>query len=210
MRLRFFLAAAEICLFLLACAGLSALREPPPVGQTPHRLHRFPARDFQYLLYLPQDYYQNPNRQYPLMLFLHGAGERGDTLDMLKKHGPPKLAAAGKEFPFLIVSPQCRENARWKTELLKRLLDDVMRRYRVARSRIYLTGLSMGGFGTWNLAAAYPEYFAAMIPICGSGDPDTAGRLIDIPVWAFHGAKDQVVPVEGQQRMVDALRQAGG
>jgi len=201
---------AGLSLLFLGCAGVSTQRAVAPAGQTPQRFHRFLARDIRYLFYLPQDYYQNRDQDYPLMLFLHGAGERGNTLDLVKKHGPPKLAAAGENFPFIIVSPQCREKTSWKARPLKKLLDQITRRYRVDRTRIYLTGLSMGGFGTWALAAAYPEYFAAMAPICGSGDPETAPRLTGIPVWAFHGAKDSVVPLENQQGMVDALKAAGG
>ncbi|MEJ2051027.1 MAG: prolyl oligopeptidase family serine peptidase [Calditrichota bacterium] len=209
MRLYLTRAALGLVLILVGCSGMRSLQEQIP-GQTPHRLHRFLARDIQYFLYLPEGYSQSRNQRYPLMLFLHGAGERGDTLDLVKKHGPPKLAAAGMAFPFIIVSPQCRKDATWKAKPLKKLLDTVIKRYRVDKTRIYLTGLSMGGFGTWSLAATYPEYFAAIAPICGAGDTRTVNQLIGIPVWAFHGAKDPVVPLKRQQDMVDALRRAGG
>jgi len=168
----------------------------------------------QYLLYLPTQYSESKS-QWPLMLFLHGAGERGDDLEKVKIHGPPKLIAhEGKEFPFVVVSPQCPEDGWWsdepQIEMLDALLDDVIRRYRIDQDRIYVTGLSMGGFGTWSLATKYPHRFAAIAPICGGGDPKDAAKISHLPVWAFHGAKDNVVALEKSQEMVEALRKAGG
>jgi predicted peptidase len=144
------------------------------------------------------------------MVFLHGAGERGSDLEKVKTHGPPKLVAQGKVFPFILVSPQCPEGQWWDTDMLDALLDTVLAKYRVDPDRVYLTGLSMGGFATWAWAAAHPERFAAIAPICGGGDPFLAWRLKSLPVWAFHGAKDPVVPVKMTTDMVDALKAAGG
>ena len=158
-----------------------------------------------YLLYLP-DGYADSDQKYPLMLFLHGAGESGDNLDKVKAHGPPKLIAEGKDFPFIVVSPQSPGRG-WQPETLNALLDDLIANYRVDEDRIYLTGLSMGGFGTWSLAAAHPDRFAAIAPICGGGDPRNAEALKDLPIWVFHGAKDPTVPIESSQRMVDALKE---
>lgn len=147
------------------------------------------------------------------MLFLHGAGERGNNLKQLKKHGPPKIVTR-KELPFIIASPQCPKNDWWsdpqRIEGLNTLIDDLIKRYPIDKQRIYLTGLSMGGYGTWHLAAAYPDKFAAIAPICGGGNPKDAGKLANLPTWAFHGAKDNVVPLERSQEMVDALKKAGG
>lgn len=161
-----------------------------------------------YLLFLPEEY-NDSNKQWPLILFLHGAGERGDDLEKVKFHGPPKLVDADPAFPFIVVSPQCPKDEWWSVEVLDALLDDILSQYRVDENRIYLTGLSMGGFGTWNYAAAHPERFAAIAPICGGGDPDKADALNAIPAWVFHGAKDDVVSIDKSQEMVDALKACG-
>ena len=157
---------------------------------------------------MPKDYDQKES--WPLLLFLHGVGERGDNLDRVKFHGPPKLIAAGKEFPFIVVSPQCPGDRWWKPEDLSALLDEIVGKYKVDKDRIYVTGLSMGGFGTWSLAAFSPDRFAALVPICGGGDPNTAARLAHVPIWVFHGAKDPVVPVKRSEEMVAALKKANG
>ena len=167
-----------------------------------------------YLLYLP-DKYQASKKNWPLILFLHGAGERGNDLSKVEVHGPPKLVAKeGRDFPFVIVSPQCPADDWWGSALqiaaLGALLDDVVLRYRIDRRRIYVTGLSMGGYGTWSLAVAHPNRFAAIAPICGGGNPDNAASIAHLPVWVFHGAKDEAVPLFKSQEMVKALRKAGG
>jgi len=166
-----------------------------------------------YLLYLPEDY-AGGGEDWPLILFLHGAGERGDDLEKDKKHGPPKLIAkAGRRFPFVIASPQCPQAGWWSSDVqvaaLDALLSDLVSRYRIDEKRVYLTGLSMGGFGTWRLASLYPERFAAIAPICGGGEPEMAERIGKLPTWVFHGAKDGTVPVGKSEVMVEALRKAG-
>ncbi len=165
-----------------------------------------------YLLYLPRGYGEDKDKRWPLILFLHGAGERGSNLNLVKKHGPPKLVGRGKEFPFVIVSPQCPSEIWWteKLDALMALLDDVESKYAVDRNRVYLTGLSMGGFGSWALGCRYPERFAAVAPICGGGEWFLAERLRKTPVWVFHGAKDPAVPLRESQEMVAALNRAGG
>lgn len=162
-----------------------------------------------YLLSLPAGYRARGPR-WPLVLFLHGAGERGNNLERIKKHGIPKRIAAGQPFPFIAVSPQCPPGQWWDNETLNCLLDAVMKRYRVDRDRVYLTGLSMGGFGTWMLALHSPERFAAIAPICGGGMAFLAHRIKHLPAWVFHGAKDTVVPLEQSVEMVDALNACGG
>ncbi|MEG8989695.1 prolyl oligopeptidase family serine peptidase [Ignavibacteria bacterium 4148-Me] len=161
-----------------------------------------------YLLYLPKDY--ELKDKFPLLLFLHGAGERGNDLQLVKKHGPPKLIEEGKEFPFIVVSPQCPLNKRWNTEDLIALLDYLIENYKVDKNKIYVTGLSMGGNGTWRLAAEIPDRLAAIIPICGWGDPFAVCMMGKLPVWAFHGAKDQVVPVSASEELVERLKSCGG
>jgi len=164
-----------------------------------------------YLLFLPEGYGQKKQR-WPLILFLHGAGERGSDLNLVKKHGPPKIVESGKDLPFIVVSPQCPAGDWWtdKNEVLINLLDDVVARCDVDRGRIYLTGLSMGGFGTWALASAYPDRFAAIAPICGGGKVFMADKLKDVPVWAFHGAKDPLVSLKESEDMVNAIKARGG
>ncbi len=163
------------------------------------------TRETKYLLYLPEDYTES--ERYPLLVFLHGAGERGDDINLIKKHGPPKLIEAGQEFPFIIVSPQVPFDEWWSPDIVKWLTQDIIRRYSVDTTRVYLTGLSMGGYGTWETATRYPDTYAAIAPICGGGDPTRAERIKDLQVWVFHGAKDPVVPIERSEEMFDALKQ---
>jgi predicted peptidase len=164
-----------------------------------------------YLLFLPEDYGRE-KKSWPLILFLHGAGERGSDIEKVKVHGPPKIVQTQKDFPFIVVSPQCPEGDWWtdKTEMLINLLDDIVAHYDVDTERIYLTGLSMGGYGSWALASQYPDRFAAVVPICGGGDRILARTLKDVPIWAFHGAKDSVVPVEESKGLVEAVNAQGG
>jgi predicted peptidase len=170
-----------------------------------------------YLLFLPAGYQNERSRRWPLILFLHGAGERGTNLKRVTTHGPPKIAQEQEGFPFIVVSPQCPNGEFWSKDGLLPLLDHVEKQYRVDRRRVYLTGLSMGGFGTWDLAMAYPHRFAAIAPICGGGDVLSLlltdrirqQRIRKLPVWVFHGAKDPVVPLTESERMIAALRELG-
>lgn len=163
-----------------------------------------------FLLYLPKGYDRQDGRKWPLIVFLHGSGERGDDIEKVKVHGPPKLVAAGQDFPFIIVSPQAPRNTVWNSETLNILLDELIARLPVDVERIYLTGLSLGGYATWSTAASRPERFAAIAPVCGAGDVQTACRLKNLPIWAFHGEKDNVVSLKDHQAMVDAVRACGG
>ena len=170
-----------------------------------------------YLLFLPKGYDAKLGQHWPLILFLHGAGERGTDIWKVATHGPPKNVTAHPDFPFIIVSPQCPERQIWSKEVLLGLLDEVTSKYAVDTNRVYLTGLSMGGYGTWELGLTYPERFAAIVPICGGGQMisvilggrDKWPALKALGVWAFHGGKDPVVPLAESQRMVDALKKAG-
>jgi predicted peptidase len=166
-----------------------------------------------YLPYLPRDYEALPQKRWPLILFLHGAGERGNHVDLVKTQGLPKKLQAlhgSQDFPFIVVSPQCLPNNRWYPHVLNSLLDEVLRIYPIYEERIYLTGLSMGGYGTWALAIAAPQRFAAIAPICGGGDPEHVCAIAHLPVWAFHGAKDTIVPLQSSIDMVEALKKCGG
>jgi predicted peptidase len=167
--------------------------------------------ELDYLLHLPQGYAENKELRWPLILFLHGAGERGSDLSIVAKHGPPKLVAAGKDIPAIVISPQCPANQWWTDYLdgLLALLDETEKKYRVDRDRVYVTGLSMGGFGTWALLGRDGGRFAAAIPICGGGSRMGLQRAINVPIWAFHGDADELVPVEETTRLTDVLTARG-
>ena len=168
-----------------------------------------------YLLYVPEAYGKEAEKKFPVILFLHGAGERGEDVNRVKIHGPPKLIEQKKESPvnqFVVISPQCPPGRWWMPHELIALLDEVLEKHPQAdRDRVYLTGLSMGGYGTWDTATRYPERFAAIAPICGGGDARRAARALrNMPTWAFHGDKDTAVPVQESIDMVEALKRAGG
>lgn len=170
-----------------------------------------------YLLFLPDGYNARGAKRWPLILFLHGAGERGTNLSAVTKHGPPRLVKDRPDFPFVVVSPQCPSGQTWSDETLLALLDEILKKHKIDPGRVYLTGLSMGGYGTWSLGLKHPERFAAMAPICGGGSilpallPSAANarRLKRLPVWAFHGAKDELVALDESERLVEALRRIG-
>jgi dienelactone hydrolase len=161
-----------------------------------------------YLVYLPAGYYRSWGR-WPLILTLHGRGEAGDDVAQVRGQGLPRRVEERSGLPFIIVAPQS-PGWGWDVGALDALLDEVLRRYRIDVDRVYLVGNSMGGAGTWALAARSPARFAAIAPICGPGDPGSAGRLRGVPTWAFHGADDRIVPLEQSERMIAALQQAGG
>jgi predicted peptidase len=175
------------------------------------------AKPLSYLLALPNEYGQDPSRRWPLLLFLHGRGERGGDLALIKKYGIPRVVEEWQDTPFIIVSPQCPETSNWEAEVdtLAVLIDDISACHAVDIRRIYLTGLSMGGRGSWRLSALYPRRFAAIAPICGRIPdlPDFFDRLAALkqtPIWVFHGAKDPVVPLENSEKIVAALHAMGG
>ena len=161
--------------------------------------------EFDYLLYLPGDFNAEAEQTYPLMLFLHGSGERGNDLELVKKNGPPKVADE-MDLPFIILSPQCPEIIKWEVDKVKVLLDQIIAEYPVDISRIYITGLSMGGYGVWEMITDYPNLFAAAIPVCGFGYPFRLEGVKNLPIWVFHGALDNVIPIDYSLHMVAALK----
>jgi predicted peptidase len=197
----------------LLCWSLPALaRADEPVGtQVPkHFAKEVEGKgkiEFNYLLYLPKDYGKG-GKESPLLLFLHGAGETGSDIEKIKVHGPPKLLAAGKDLPFIVVSPQAPKRG-WVPQALNALLDDIIATYKVDKDRVYLTGLSMGGAGTWSLAASRPDRFAAIVPICGPCKTADAEKVKDLPIRIFHGAKDTTVKPQLSEAMYKALKDAG-
>ena len=184
---------------------------------------------FRYRLLRPASV--EPDRRYPLVLFLHGAGERGSDNAAQLKYLPTWLAepAWRQQFPCFVIAPQCRSEHRWSAfnwsdkkssplaaeptaDLAAAIatLEEVCGSEPVDLDRVYLTGLSMGGYGSWELAARMPERFAAVVPICGGGDEAQAAKLVKLPIWCFHGGADRVVPVERSRSMIAAIEAAGG
>lgn len=184
-----------------------------PVNQSPQSLNLVNSNEkLHYWLFLPEGYEPKGNdTKWPLMIFLHGHGERGSDLAKVKQWGPPKRVANQPDFPFVVVSPQLSEEFHnWQMEPLEQLVKHSIQSLNVDPKRVYLTGLSMGGRGSWALAAKMPKQFAAVLPICGGGKPETADTLLDLPIWAFHGDADRVVPVSETTRMVETIQKAGG
>jgi predicted peptidase len=212
------LSTALIALIAGIAPGAESASNPSSM-QTAKKFHfqKTESADLDYLVFLPKDYGTQAGKRWPLIFFLHGAGERGSDVWKVAVHGPPKIVETRPDFPFIVVSPQCPEGKIWSNDALLGLLDQVTRDYAVDTGRIYLTGLSMGGYGTWSLGVSYPERFAAIVPICGGGDRITVllangqktQALKSLGVWAFHGAKDKVVPPDESQRMVDLLKDHG-
>jgi predicted esterase len=166
---------------------------------------------YRYLVHLPPGVAADPSKRWPTIVFLHGSGERGRDLSMIASRGPLGTAERkGAEFPFIVVAPQCPPSEEWSVPWMEDLLTEVQNRYPVDTDRVYLTGLSMGGFGTWALAGEHPDWFAAAAPVCGGGELADAHVLANLPIWVFHGAKDDVVSPERSREMVRALREQRG
>ncbi len=204
-------AAAALSLLVAGACALTPMRAGALPGQAAQELRLRITRDFQgqYLLFLPPQY--SAGQRWPLLLFLHGAGERGDDLEKVKLHGPPKLVEQRpEEFPFIVVSPQVPEDRIWSIAFLDALLQEVTERYAVDLDRIYVTGLSMGGYGTWHLAMEFPHRFAAIAPISGGGTITGACTLRHLPIWVFHGAQDEIVPPSRSEELVERLRRCEG
>ena len=198
-------------------------------GQTEHAMAvPVSGQKLGYWLHVPES--DAPEGGWPLLLFLHGAGERGTDLRSVKVHGPPRLVGKVKQLKgAVVISPQCPSDGWWRPEVVKALLDEVLKSQgeKVDRRRLYCTGLSMGGYGTWSMIARYPGFFAAAAPICGGGDverlkvelehegaPDFDIEALKknakaLPIWVFHGAADTVVPQAESELLIDALKAAG-
>jgi predicted peptidase len=182
-----------------------------------------------YRLLKPLGY--NPNKSYPLVIFLHGAGERGSDNMAQLRHGMADFCktARREKNPCYVIAPQCPENEKWadidwsaegpikmpaeaseSMKLTLALVDAMLEDAAIDKNRIYITGLSMGGYGTWDAIARRPDFFAAAVPICGGGDPTTAEKIKNIPISCFHGDKDQAVVVEKSRVMIEAIKEAGG
>lgn len=209
------------CIFaaLLVAAPASARPHakpvpPPPVteGQTPQP--PVAPGGLPYLLFIPKGYISSGAERWPLVIFLHGSGERGSDINAVKKNGPPKFVDTDTAFPFIVISPQLppspNEDDPWQIPPLDALLDHALKTLRVDPNRVYLTGLSLGGMATWAWGAAEPGRFAALVPISATANPSTACALNNMPVWDFHGDRDDVLDPRGDFDMVEAVRACGG
>ncbi|WP_425613879.1 prolyl oligopeptidase family serine peptidase [Anatilimnocola sp. NA78] len=199
--------------FTILCGATLAAADEPKAGtqvkqQFTTKNEAGEETTLHYWLYLPANH--DGKAKFPLMMFLHGSGERGDDLDVVKKHGPPKVCETQKDWAFITISPQCPKEKRWDAETLAKLVDHVAKQQNADEQRLYITGLSMGGSGTWALTSKYPDKFAAAVPMCGRGDAAQAEKLVKLPIWVFHGAKDTGSPVALSETMVDAIKKAGG
>ncbi len=217
-RLKQFLAIASLALLFTFSPNTSAQEATavkPAAGQQVELSFKTgDGAEVDYLLYLPKNYDASGDKKYPMLYFLHGRGESNGPLSLVAKWGPPKIAASGEEMPFIIVSPQCPRDDYWNSETqltrLTELLENVTTTHAVDTNKTYLTGLSMGGYGSWALAAKHPTKFAAVVPVCGGGKPEFAESLTDTPIWNWHGDQDGAVPFKRSVEMVDAIKAAGG
>jgi predicted peptidase len=181
-----------------------------------------------YRLLQPENY--DPEKKYPLVVFLHGAGERGGDNELQMIHGVKTFAEAPyrKKYPCFVIAPQCSNKDRWvevdwnadthttpkrpsePMGLLLELIPALQKEFSIDPKRLYVSGLSMGGYGTWDLIIRKPDWFAAAAPVCGGGDETQAEKIAKVPVWVFHGAQDGAVKVARSRNMVAALEKAGG
>ena len=194
----------------------------PRVYQTPF------GESLQYRIYLPEDL--DPQQKYPLLLFFHGAGERGDDNRRQLAHGVKSIMSYVRknDEPPILIAPQCPAEMQWVNtpwdadshtmpefpsypmRLSIELLQQTIEEQPVDANRIYVTGLSMGGFGAWDIIQRKPELFAAAVPICGGGDARLAASIKEIPIWTFHGGRDDVVQTKRSRVMIEAIKKAGG
>ncbi|WP_460636837.1 carboxylesterase family protein [Larkinella harenae] len=192
-------------LLLVLCVGSLAEAQSIPQSKAKAR------EKYKYLLYKPKEYANN-QRAYPLVISLHGSSLKGDDVNKLKRYGLPQLVDQGREYEFIIASPQCPDGKFWSTDnWFEPLYEELTARYRIDPKRVYLTGISMGGYGAWQTAVAYPDKFAAILPLCGGCDDSTqVCRISHVPVWTFHATDDYVIPIDETERLVRRLNLCNG
>lgn len=170
--------------------------------------------DYNYLLYLPEGYSKDTKKKWPVVYFFHGIGERGDDLNELLSYGLPKYIMEKGSFDAIMIAPQCPEDSHWadddvEVNKLVPFVDRMLKKYRIDNNRMYLTGLSMGGRCTWKLALAMPDRFAAIAPVCGRTNTYDFSQITDLPIWMFHGVRDDTVPFTNINKIVEELVKSG-
>jgi predicted peptidase len=214
-----------IAIALVFAASTASAKEPLPLEKITFKDES--GKTLPYRLMKPDNY--DPAKKYPLVIFLHGAGERGTDNEKQLIHGVPQFASKEnrEKYPCFLIAPQCPDGAKWvevdwsadshtmpakmsePMRLTVGIIEMTIKQFSIDPKRVYLTGLSMGGYGTWDLIARRPDLFAAAVPICGGGDEKTAEKMKSIPVWSFHGAKDGAVKVSRSRNMIAALEKVG-
>jgi len=212
LKRKIFVCGLFFAIFITACSGaFTSISENVP-GQQQVMSYSGTVKSAvgtKYLLFLPGDY-GKIDYKWPVIVYLHGASVRGNNINKIKRCGLPWVVEHEKNFPFIVISPQCKSGKNWlDADKIIALLDEVSSQYSVDTERVYATGLSLGGHGTWNLAQKYPDRFAAIAPLCGRNDTTWAENLKDMPVWVFHGDRDRVCPFKYSKNMVDALKKLG-
>ena len=168
-----------------------------------------------YYAYQPSGYDDDQDSMYPILIFLHGAGEKGNSLkhpeylERILVNGPPKMIENGNwapKYPMLVISPQCHDES-WRADKMKKFVEYIIEKYKINERRIYITGLSMGGFGCFNYVGTFGDesHVTAVVPICGGGNTDQAENFKNIPVWAFHGESDATVAPSQSKSMIEAI-----
>jgi predicted peptidase len=202
-----------LTLLAAAFAASPALAADAKTGFVNKTYKNADGHESPYVVFVPHDY--DGSKPVPVILFLHGAGEtKGGGKQPVEVGIGPAIKKREKTFPAIVIIPQA-ERRGWQAgganaKRALAMLADVTKEYKTDPSRVYLTGLSMGGYGTWSVAAAHPDKWAAIVPVCGGGDPKWAEKIKDIPCWDFHGDKDPAVPVARSREMIAALKAAGG
>jgi len=196
-----------IALITILCFAAS-LTAKTPGGNSP--LIKEKSKTYPYLAYLPDGYDKGDAKAWPLIIYLHGSSCKGNNLERLKKYGPPFYLERGMGVDAIVISPQCPSNKNWTVGTwFESFYKELKDKYNIDPSRVYLTGMSLGGFGTWDIASRYPEYFAAIMPLCGGGKAGMVETLKDIPTWVFHGEVDRKVNLKRSEEMVEALQEVG-
>ena len=195
--------------YLMILSTLFSLVSESKSFQDSHEFTVKTETDYKYLLYKPK---HHTTKKHPLVVFLHGGGESGENIEVVKKNGLPKMIAEGKEFPFYVLSPQNPyEKGFWDDRAVYKIIKHILYTHSIDQSRIYLTGMSRGGFGAWNLAMNHPDLFAAAAIVCPAQSPyNYAKRVKHLPIWLFHGIDDKVIPVSGTIKIYEELKRLGG
>ncbi|MDZ7605746.1 MAG: PHB depolymerase family esterase [Cyclobacteriaceae bacterium] len=196
---------------IILCVLVSIISISPLIGQqVAKKAVISQSKEIVYLLYEPLGGEVNNAEKLPLLLFLHGGGESGNNIELVKRHGPPQLVDHGMQFPFYILSPQNQETTRfWDESIVICLLDSIINTYPIDTARIYIAGISRGAYGAWRLVIQYSDKFAALIAISGSAPSPYAKWIGQLPIWAFHGIDDPVIPVSETKQMVKSLKKCG-